>query len=265
MSRIVRYRRGDGQLRHGMLSADGEAIHEIVDGPYQAGETSEAPEPTASVEIVAPVRPGTIACVGLNHRSAQAALDTSPSDEPMIFLKAPNTVTGPGAPIECPAGVDVLDVAGELAVVMGRTTRSVSEAEAMRHVLGFTCALDVGVRQWLISDGQWFRAKSSDTFCPLGPWIATEISDPHAMRVTLTVNGERCESGSTAELIWKVPEIIAYASSYLTFEPGDVILMGSCAGLTKVAPGDTVEVAIEGIGTLANTVTAPHPAWRFPL
>ncbi|GAA2855968.1 fumarylacetoacetate hydrolase family protein [Streptosporangium fragile] len=265
MSRVVRYRRSDGRPRWGVLSADGERVHELAGGPHPMGTPGEASEPTASIEIMAPVRPSTIACVGLNHGLTRAALDRPASRQPMIFLKSPGSVTGPNSSIECPPGADVLDVAGELAVVMGRRARRVAEHEAMSHVLGFTCANDVGVRDWLTSDSQWFRAKSSDTFCPLGPWITTGLGDPDAASITLAVNGEKRQSGSMAELTWKIPQIISYASSYVTFEPGDVILMGSPAGLAAASPGDTVEVTIEGIGTLVNTVTAPHEARRTVL
>lgn len=256
MRRTVRYHRKGGQPRYGTLSADGKIIHELTGGLHGSHRAGDVPVEVERTRVIAPVQPSKVVCVGLNHSSTRDALEMTPSRDPLIFLKAPNSVIGPMASIVCPAGIEAVDVAAELAVVIGRRARHLTESEAMDHVFGFTCANDVGIREWLGSDNQWFRAKSADTFCPIGPWIS-DLSDPDAVQLTLSVNGEVRQSGSTADLIWNIPQIIAYTTAYATLEPGDIILMGSPDGLVTAFPGDTVEVAIEGIGSLVNVVAAP--------
>ena len=261
MARIVRYRDGRGRHHYGGLSADGTRIHEFPGGLY--GDRRPGPSrPAAEAHVVAPVEPSKILAVGHSHPAARQAPNGTCRSEPLIFHKTPNTVTGPQAPIVCPPGTDTVDVSGELAVVIGRRARHLTESEALDYVLGYTCANDVGVRAWMDRDSQWFRAKSTDTFCPLGPWITPPHGrDPHTLRITVAVNGTVELDGSTAELAWTIPQVLAYITRYATLEPGDTVLMGSPSGLATATCGDTVAVTVEGIGTLVNTVVA-HSARR---
>jgi len=205
------------------------------------------------ITLLPPVLPGKVICVGLNYRDHAEEMKLAIPDEPVLFMKPPSAVIGPGAPIICPAGSRQIDYEAELAVVMGRTARNVTEEEAPRCVLGYTCANDVTARDLQAKDGQWTRAKSFDTFLPLGPYLVTD-ADPANLAVSLYLNGERKQCSSTARLIFNVPRLVSFISAIMTLEPGDVILTGTPSGVGRLRPGDTVEVVIEGVGRLANPV-----------
>jgi 2-keto-4-pentenoate hydratase/2-oxohepta-3-ene-1,7-dioic acid hydratase in catechol pathway len=175
--------------------------------------------------------------------------------DPVIFLKPSTAVIGPDDPIVYPLGVDRVDYEGELAVIIGKLTRRVDQADAMQAALGFTCANDVTARNLQKLDGQWTRAKGFDTFCPLGPWIETDL-DSSDLALRTLVNGEARQSSRTSMLEHGVGELIAFVSSVMTLLPGDVLLTGTPAGVGPLEVGDRVEVEIEGIGVLANPVVA---------
>jgi 2-keto-4-pentenoate hydratase/2-oxohepta-3-ene-1,7-dioic acid hydratase in catechol pathway len=201
------------------------------------------------------VRPSKIVCIGRNYVAHAAERQVDVPDEPLIFLKPPSALIGHGAPIEFAADVGRVDHEAELAVIIRSQARRVSRENALGHVLGYTCANDVSARDYQKKDGQWTRAKGFDTFCPLGPWINTDL-DPSDLAVRCLVNGELRQDGRTSQMVFGVPALISFVSHVMTLEPGDVILTGTPAGVSQLFDGDMVSVEIEGIGALRNPVRA---------
>lgn len=219
--------------------------------------------PLDSVKLEAPVRPSKIIAIGRNYAEHAAETGSQIPKAPLIFAKFPSSIIAAGEAITWSASIaKEVDWEGELAVVIGRRARNVSEADAMKSVFGYTIANDVTARDLqLRQDTQWTRGKSLDTFCPLGPWIVTrdEITDPHNLSVTTTVNGQAMQTGSTSDMMFKIPMLIAYCSRMFTLEPGDLILTGTPPGVGEgrkppvyLKDGDVVSVTIEGIGELSN-------------
>lgn len=238
------------------------------------GHLIETDELFSVARWLAPVAPVNIFGIGLNYRAHAAETGAAIPPQPVVFMKPTTTVAGPGAviglPRVCDQGPEV-DYEAELAVVIGRAARDVSEEAALDYVLGYTCANDVSARRLQKSDaaGQWIRGKSFDSFCPLGPVLVTadEIPDPQALAVTCTLNGERVQTGHTSDMIFRVAELIAYLSRDTTLLPGTLILTGTPPGVGMarqpprfLAAGDQVIVEIEGIGALQNPVEAAHTA-----
>lgn len=205
--------------------------------------------------FLAPVRPCKIVAVGWNYRDHVTEHGAELPVEPLIFLKPPSSIVGPGASIRIPSQSQHVEHEVELAVLIGRGGHRIAQKDAMKHVLGYCCANDVTARDLQRSDGQWTRAKGFDTFCPLGPWIETEL-DPWNLAVTARVNGELHQQGETGRMIFPVDKLISYISGIMTLEPGDVILTGTPAGVSPIHAGDLVEVEVEGIGILSNKVVA---------
>ncbi len=209
-------------------------------------------------------RPGKIVCVGLNYRDHAEEQGVDLPTAPLLFAKWPNALIGPNEPIVIPPVVKKCDYEAELGVVIGRQVRNVSREDALAAVRGYVCANDVSARDLQYADGQWTRGKSPDTFCPVGPLVpAEEVEDPHNLRIQAIVSGEVLQDSSTANLIFGIDEILSYASQTMTFEPGDLILTGTPAGVgvfrepqRLLEPGDEVTIAIEGVGTLTNPVVA---------
>jgi 2-keto-4-pentenoate hydratase/2-oxohepta-3-ene-1,7-dioic acid hydratase in catechol pathway len=209
-------------------------------------------------------RPGKIVCVGLNYRDHAAEGGMDLPKAPLLFAKWPNTLIGHGDPIVLPPESAQVDYEAELGVVIGTKARRVSERDALDHVDGYLCLNDVSARDLQFADGQWTRGKSPDTFCPVGPRLVprAEIDDPQALAIRCIVNGEALQDSSTAQMIFSVAEIIAYASQVITLEPGDLIATGTPAGVgvfrdpkVLLQAGDEVSVEIEGLGTLTNPIT----------
>jgi 2-keto-4-pentenoate hydratase/2-oxohepta-3-ene-1,7-dioic acid hydratase in catechol pathway len=211
-----------------------------------------------ALELLPPVQPGKIIALGRNYAGHAQEHGADIPTQPLIFLKAPSSVIGPGQPIVLPALAQRVEHEAELALVIGQQCRAVSETEAWTMVLGVTCANDVTARDLQRSDGQWARAKSFDTFCPLGPYVATDLSlgQVHALDIACRVNGQARQRGNTAEMVFKIPYLIAYISAGMTLYPGDIILTGTPAGVGPLQAGDTVEVEIDQIGVLRNSVVA---------
>jgi 2,4-didehydro-3-deoxy-L-rhamnonate hydrolase len=208
-------------------------------------------------------RPGKIICVGLNYRDHATEQGVAPPEQPILFAKWQTALIGPGEPIMLPPVTRQVDYEAELGVVIGERVRNVSEGEALEAVRGYVCVNEVSARDLQFADGQWTRAKSIDTFCPVGPRFVPreEISDPQALWIRCTLNGEVMQASSTAEMIFSVAEVIAFASLTMTLEPGDLIATGTPAGVgfTREPPvfledGDEVTVEIEGLGALTNPV-----------
>lgn len=211
------------------------------------------------VTLLHPSAPAVIVCAGANYASQLGELRRPLPAQPMLFLKGLNTLIGPGDAITYPDGLEQLEYEGELAVVIGRTARNVSSGRALDHVLGYACANDITASDFR-ADGQWARAKSADTFCPLGPWIETDIKDPQSLRIVTRRNGHVVQDCGTDDMVFDVSELIEWISRWITLRPGDVILTGSPAGVGPMTIGDTVEVDISGIGSLFNSVGAAVPA-----
>jgi len=255
---IARYRAG-GATHWGRR--EGEAFVRLDAPPWSGGRESGPRDPAGAVTLLAPVEPTKIVCVGLNYREHIAESPTvlpgglKEPAEPLLFLKPPSAVVGPGEVIRYPAGVERLDPEAELGVVIGRRTRAVPAASALDHVAGYICFNDVSARNYQRTDGQWARAKGFDTFAPLGPWVATGLS-PGALGIRCRVNGEVRQQAHTSQLIHSVPTLVSFISRIMTLEPDDVIATGTPAGVAPVVPGDVVEVEIEGIGVLTNRVEA---------
>jgi 2-keto-4-pentenoate hydratase/2-oxohepta-3-ene-1,7-dioic acid hydratase in catechol pathway len=209
-------------------------------------------------------RPGKIVCVGLNYRDHAAEGGMDLPKAPLLFAKWPNTLIGDGDAVVLPPESTQVDYEAELGVVIGTTAKRVSERDALDHVAGYICVNDVSARDLQFADGQWTRGKSPDTFCPVGPRLVPreEIGDPQALAIRCIVNGEALQDSSTAQMIFSVAEIIAYASQVITLEEGDLIATGTPAGVgvfrdpkVLLKDGDEVSVEIEGLGTLTNPIT----------
>ena len=199
--------------------------------------------------------PSKIIGIGVNYRAHAIEMGKGLPEEPLMFLKPRSALIAGGEPIERPAGYERVDYEGELGVVIGHRARHVTRASALDVVLGFVCINDVTVRDLQKRDGQWTRAKGFDTFCPIGPRIVAGL-DPSRLAIKTRVNGVVKQDSSTADLIFDVPTLIAFVSAHMTLEVGDVISTGTPSGVGNLAPGDEVEVEIEGIGVLKNPVIA---------
>lgn len=247
--RVVRIL-SEGDCRYGL--ADDATITLISDEPFARWEP-EGAVGLGSAELLTPVIPTKIVCVGLNYRSHAEEMGHDLPAEPVIFLKPPTSINGPGGEIRIPSGVGQVDYEAELAVVIGRRTHNATPEQAAEHILGYACANDVTARDIQRIDGQWTRAKGFDGFCPLGPWIETDV-DPADLLVESYVNGEVRQSARTSDMIFDIYEIVSFISGVMTLVPGDVVLTGTPGGIGPLVSGDTVEVRIEGVGSLVNRV-----------
>jgi len=203
-----------------------------------------------------PVRPSKIVCVGRNYQAHAAELGNKMPDEPLLFLKAPSAIISSGEDIVLPSASQQVEHEGELGVVIGRVARNIARDEdPLSYVLGYTCVNDVTARDLQRQDVQFTRAKSFDTFCPVGPWIETDV-DPGNAAVETRVNGEVKQKGNTADMAFPVAFLIRYISEIMTLYPGDLIATGTPAGVSRLKPGDIVEVEVSGIGILRNQVVS---------
>jgi 2-keto-4-pentenoate hydratase/2-oxohepta-3-ene-1,7-dioic acid hydratase in catechol pathway len=239
--------------------ADGLVVAELMGHPFGVGETVRLTGDRyvlADVRLLAPVLPSKVVAIGRNYLDHVREMGNEPPAEPVIFLKPSTAVVGPRDPIVYPVGLsERVDFEGELAVVIGRLCRQVPRERVPDVIFGYTCANDVTARDLQAKDGQWARAKGFDTFCPLGPWIETDL-DPADLELTTIVNGEIRQNARTSQLMHGVADLVAYVSDVMTLLPGDVLLTGTPAGVGPLKDGDEVSVTIEGIGTLSNGVTS---------
>ncbi len=262
--RIARFARS-GDISYGLVEGDADdpaglslavlAGHPLFD-PTPTGEVVAA----SQVRLLAPTQPINVVCIGKNYADHVAEMagvtgPSGPSGDPTVFLKPATSVIGPGDPIRLPAGVGRVDHEGELAVVIGRPARDLTVGNALAHVWGYTAANDVTAREQQKSDTQWTRGKGHDTFCPLGPWLETDL-DPTDLRVRCEVDEVLRQDGRTRDLLVDVPGVLAFITSFMTLLPGDVVLTGTPAGVGPLQPGESVSVEIEGVGTLTNPVVA---------
>jgi 2-keto-4-pentenoate hydratase/2-oxohepta-3-ene-1,7-dioic acid hydratase in catechol pathway len=260
--RIARYSH-DGEVAFGIVEGDlgqglvepGGQLADITGHPFGPITFSGERRPLSSVKLLAPVLPSKVVAIGKNYAEHASEMGGDVPEQPLVFLKPSTSVCASGDVISYPPSSSRVDYEGELAVVIGRLCRDVPESRAMEVVFGYTCANDVTARDQQATDGQWSRAKGYDSFCPLGPWIETEMS-PDDLRVTTSLNGETKQDGRTSQIVHKIPALITYITSCMTLLPGDVILTGTPAGVGPMQVGDEVAVEIENIGRLVNTVAA---------
>jgi 2-keto-4-pentenoate hydratase/2-oxohepta-3-ene-1,7-dioic acid hydratase in catechol pathway len=206
------------------------------------------------MKLLEPIRPSKIVCVGRNYREHAAELGNKMPDEPLLFLKAPSAIISSGEEIVLPSASQQVEHEGELGVVIGRAARNIPSGEdPLSYVLGYTCVNDVTARDLQRKDVQFTRGKSFDTFCPVGPWIETDI-DPGDVVIQTRLNGEVKQKGNTADMAFPVAFLIRYISEIMTLYPGDLIATGTPAGVSRMKPGDIVEVEVAGIGILQNRV-----------
>lgn len=229
-------------------SEDGKAFRAWNPSTGEAGTAVEISR------FLAPALPGKIIAVGLNYRDHAAELGLAVPEEPILFMKPATSVIGPGDSIVYPPQSGRVDFEAELGVIVGKRCRNVRKEEARAVILGYTCFNDVTARDLQVKDGQWTRAKSFDTFAPVGPWIETAIEDPHDLAISARLNGQVRQRSSTGNLIFNVYELIAFISSVMTLEPFDIIATGTPAGIGPMEKGDEISIEIEGIGTLSNSI-----------
>lgn len=249
--RIVRYQKGNEMPRYGWVFED--KVGEIEGDIFGDYRRLEANLPLEEVRLLAPMKPSKIICVGRNYVEHAKEHGAEVPKIPLIFLKPPSAILNPGEPIVLPPQSQQVEHEAELVVVIGRRGRNILAEEAQNYILGYTVGNDVTARDLQRSDGQWTRAKGFDTFCPFGPWVDTGFDASDAV-ITCRVNGQLRQMGSTREMVFSVPTLIAFISSVMTLEPGDLIFTGTPAGVGPLQPGDVVEVEIEGLGKLQNPV-----------
>jgi 2-keto-4-pentenoate hydratase/2-oxohepta-3-ene-1,7-dioic acid hydratase in catechol pathway len=260
--RIARFSHQD-EVSYGLVvSADGSSelvVAQLAGHPFGGSPDDIALTGTryalSEVQLLAPILPSKVVCIGKNYADHVEEMGgDKPPEEPVIFLKPSTAVCGPGDPIRRPVGIsERTDYEGELAVVIGRVCSEVPAARASEVIFGYTCANDVTARDLQAKDGQWTRAKGFDTFCPLGPWIETDL-DPADLALTTRLNDEVKQQSRTSLLLHNVAAIISFVSQVMTLLPGDVVLTGTPAGVGPMDKGDEVSVTIEGIGVLSNPV-----------
>lgn len=253
--RQIRFIDGDGDPRYGELGDDGT----IRADPTRGGRVTDVVETfdVEAVEVLPPCEPTKIVCVGLNYADHAAEQGMDVPDRPLLFLKTPNTVAGHGSTVELPPGKDLLEHEAELGVVVGDRCRNVDAADAADVVAGYTCVNDISNRDDQRVETNWVRGKAFDDAAPIGPAIAAPEDVPEDAAVRCRVNGERRQDSSREQFIFDVPELIEEITSYMTLEAGDVISTGTPEGVGPLEDGDTVEIEVEGVGTLRNRVKIP--------
>ncbi len=233
----------------GWFVLDGDRARRFDGSPFEGGRLGSIEIPWSAADLRAPVRPSKIVCIGRNYAAHAKELGNDVPKEPLLFFKPPSSVVGPGGAVVLPKESERVEHEAELGIVIGRRIRRIAREQAMQAVYGYTCACDVTARDLQKKDGQWTRAKGFDTFCPVGPWIETEL-DPANLAVKCVVDGAERQSGRTSSMIFDIATLIAYVSAAMTLEPGDLILTGTPEGVGPLAPGNKVVVSVEGIGEL---------------
>ncbi|MGN5240779.1 MULTISPECIES: fumarylacetoacetate hydrolase family protein [unclassified Rhodococcus (in: high G+C Gram-positive bacteria)] len=234
---------------------DSAIAKEIAEHPFGTPTFTGRSWPLADVRLLAPILASKVIAVGRNYAAHAEEMGNDVPEEPVIFLKPNTSIIGPGAPIVIPRNTSLVHHEAELAVVIGRPCKDVTAAKAREAILGYTVANDVSARDHQAKDGQWTRAKGHDTFCPLGPWIETDL-DSSDLEISAEVNGRPRQRSRTSMMVHDIPALVAWVSAVMTLLPGDVILTGTPEGVGPIEAGDTVSVTVEKIGTLTNPVVA---------
>jgi 2-keto-4-pentenoate hydratase/2-oxohepta-3-ene-1,7-dioic acid hydratase in catechol pathway len=249
--KLLRFQ-AQGRTACGILQ--GEEVTELAGDFFSPLKTLSTKYALARVKLLTPCNPSKVVAVGLNYQDHARELELPLPETPIIFLKPPSSVIGPGDSIRYPGMSSRVDYEAELGIVIKDRVKDIRPDEASTHILGYTCANDVTARDLQKKDGQWTRAKSFDTFCPVGPWIETGL-DPDDLLVESYLNGVRRQSSRTSQFIFTADQIVSFISRVMTLYPGDLIITGTPAGIGPMKPGDEIEVRIEGIGSLKNVVT----------
>lgn len=249
--KIVRIKSGD-DIAYGIADTDGVNVYR--GSPFVAWEPTESVVPWPSVQLLSPVIPTKVICVGKNYDDHAAEMGGEAPPEPLLFMKPATSVIGPEGAVVYPPETQELHHEAELAVVISKVARHVRAEDANGYILGYTAANDITARDLQRSDGQWTRAKGFDTFCPIGPAIETELDPLERLAVICRVNGDVRQAGFTSDMVFGVGAIIEHVTAVMTLLPGDVVLTGTPSGVSSVDVGDTMEVEIDGIGTLTNRV-----------
>lgn len=232
-----------------------EGIIRVLDRDFLEAES----KPTGTtlslkdVQLLAPVQPSKVVCVGLNYAKHIAEFGGSKPEDPIIFIKPSTSVIGPEAEIVVPEMSQQVDHEAELVVVIGKSAKDISEEQAFDYIFGYTCGNDVTARDLQRIDGQWTRGKSFDTFCPLGPWIVTDL-DPSHLDICAILNGKVKQSSNTYYFLNPIAKLVSFISQVMTLLPGDVIMTGTPEGVSPMKPGDEIVVQIEGVGELRNRI-----------
>jgi len=250
--KYVRFMNRDQEIGYGCIQED---KLQLVDGNFldPLSQLTTQWLSLDEVTLLAPVQPSKVVCVGLNYALHIKEMNHALPEEPVIFIKPPTCVIGPDEEIIYPKISQQVDYEAELAVVIGTTIKDATEVEATKAIFGYTCANDVTARDLQKIDGQWTRGKSFDTFCPIGPWVVTDV-DPSQLDVQLLLNGVVKQSSNTRNFITSVPKLVSFISQVMTLFPGDVVLTGTPEGIGPMQPGDEVIVKIATIGQLRNTL-----------
>ncbi len=252
MTTYARYE-AHGEIAYGVV--EGDTVRQLTAAPYEDHEVTDHTHTLSDVKLLSPVMPGKVVAIGLNYRSHIG--DRTPPSVPEPFFKTASSVVGPGDEVVIPKEALEQNVTmqpeAELALVIGKRARRVSADDALDYILGFTCGNDISARNWQANDLSWWRAKSSDTFSPIGPVIVSGL-DPSALHLIGRINGEVTQEQYTSDLLYGVPEIVEFVTRVLTLDPGDVIMTGTPGVPGDIHDGDVVEVEIEGIGVLSNPV-----------
>src|SRR5512143_2325450 len=252
--RIVRYETGDGKkAKYGWLL--GDKVGEIGGNVFGRYGRKEVDTALADVRLLAPTEPSKIVCVGRNYTEHAKELGNEVPKVPLIFLKPPSSIIPNGGTILLPPQSAQVEHEAELVIVIGRRGRYVTSEQAKRYIFGYTIGNDITARDLQKTDGQWTRAKGFDTFCSFGPWIDTDF-DPSDAVLTCRVNGQMRQMASTRDMVFSVGTLVAYISSVMTLEPGDIIFTGTPSGVGELRNGDRVDVEIDGLGRISNPVKA---------
>lgn len=255
--KVVRFADKNGCIRYGCLGENGIHLFQL-NGLGSTSRSSFSIVPISEARLLAPCEPTKVIVIGRNYKDhAQELTDmgVTVSRDPVLSMKPPSSIIGPEEAIRVPPAVGRVDYEGELVVVIGKKARDVAAGDTSAYIFGYTCGNDVTARDLQRDDIQWTRAKSYDTFCPLGPWIVTGL-EANNLRVITRVNNRVVQQGSTSDMIFSCTQLVRYVSQVMTLYPGDVIMTGTPLGVGPIEPGDTVEVEIEKIGSLVNPVIA---------
>jgi 2-keto-4-pentenoate hydratase/2-oxohepta-3-ene-1,7-dioic acid hydratase in catechol pathway len=246
--KIARFEQ-NGAARYGIV--EGDALIEFSDSGSTGPKDVRNIIAMNTVRLLAPTAPLKVVAVGLNYLDHAKEMGMAVPEDPILFIKPSTSVIGPGDDIVMPKSSARVDYEGELAVVIGKRAKDVAAADAKGYIFGYTCLNDVTARDLQAKDIQFTRAKSFDTFCPIGPWVETDL-DPYNLAIETRLSGKTVQSSNTAQMKWGAYELVSFISSVMTLLPGDIIATGTPPGIGPMAPGDRVEVTIAGIGTLTN-------------
>ncbi len=233
---------------------DGETVYQLQGSPFESPQRGERIGDLGATKLLAPCEPSKIVAIGRNYKAHIEETNAETPKEPLMFFKPPTSVIGPGDDVVWAPGSEKIDYEAELAVVFKRRAKNVAPGAFAQYVLGYTCANDVSARDFQDNDDQWSRAKGSDTFCPLGPWIETDV-DGGNLAISGKLNGEVRQDSRTSDLLFNIDQLITFMTRYFTMLPGDVLLTGTPSGIGRMDPGDEYEITIEGIGSLKNRMT----------